>query len=76
MKALLNWRYYVIYGLFAIGLYSLLAISGNDDRPLGAWIEIRLYLALISATSFYTLRRLRIYWESKGKIPEFTNQCK
>lgn len=74
MKAIFNWRYYVIFVLLAIGLLSFLAIGADDNRPLGAWIELRLYLALIAFGSFYAMNRLRIHWEKKGDIPEFTNQ--
>lgn len=73
MKAIFNWRYYAIYALFAIGLISLLFIFGDDERPLGAWLETRLYLAIIAAGSFYTMHRLRLHWEAKGEIPEFSN---
>ncbi len=74
MKAILNWRYYVMFALLAIGMVSTLAIFSEDSRPLGEWIEIRVYLSIIAAASFYVMNRLRIRWESKGEIPEFTNQ--
>lgn len=73
MKAIFNWRYYVIYALFSVGLMSLLLIVGEDERPLGAWLETRLYLAAICAASFYTMNRLRLYWEAKGEIKSYPN---
>lgn len=74
MKAIFNWRYYVIYALFSIGIISLLFIFSEDDRPLGAWIEMRIYLAIISAASFYIMHRLRTCWTAKGELPEFSHQ--
>lgn len=74
MKAIFNWRYYVIFALLTIGLLSFLAIGAKDNLPLEMWIKLRVYLAITAFVSFFTLNRLRIYWEKKGEIPEFTNQ--
>ena len=74
MKAIFNWRYYVIFALLAIGLLSFLAIGAEDSLPLGAWIKLRIYLAIIAFGSLYAMNRLRIHWEKEGKITEFTNQ--
>lgn len=60
--------------LLGAGMVSLLAACGEDDSPLGAWIETRIYFLLLTVVCFYALRRLRLYWESKGSIPEFSNQ--
>lgn len=72
MKECFNWRYYVIYALFTIGLMSLFIVFGDDDRPMGQWIKIRLYFPIISAVSFYATCRLKSYWESKGEITKFS----
>ena len=74
MKTLKNWRYYVIFALLTTGVLSFLFIGAEDNLPLREWIELRLYLALLGFGSFYTMNRLRIYWEKKGDIPKFTNQ--
>ena len=74
MKSLLNWRYYVIYALLAVGCISVLAIFSEEERPLAQWIEVRIYLALIATVSFYVMNRLRIRWESRGEIAELKNQ--
>lgn len=74
MKAIFNWRYYVIFTLLAIGVLSFSAIGAEDNRPMREWIEVRMYLALLGFGSFYAMNRLRIYWEKRGDIPEFTNQ--
>ncbi|MBD5302292.1 MAG: hypothetical protein HDS16_04765 [Bacteroides sp.] len=74
MKILLNWRYYVMFVLLFVGIVSLLAVFGEDNRPVVSWVIARGYYSLSAIGSFYTLRRLRVYWESQDKIPEFTNQ--
>lgn len=73
MKAIFNWRYFVLYALFMVGVVSLIFISADDERSLGAFIETRLYLALISIMSFYLMNKLRVRWESQGKTPKFIN---
>ena len=74
MKSLLNWRYYVIYALLAVGCISVLAIFSEEERPFAEWVKVRVYLALIATVSFYVMNRLRIHWESQNKIPELKNQ--
>lgn len=73
---LLNWRYYVMTLLLAVGLLSMLAVFGRgyEDRPILVWFGIRLGFLFVAFVNFYTLRRLRIRWESRDEIPEFTNQ--
>ena len=74
MKVLLNWRQWVLYVLFAGGLFATIAIFGDDERELGEWIEVRVYLVAIVVVCFYSLYRLTKKWEREGKLPEFTNQ--
>ena len=74
MKSLLNWRYYVIYALLAIGIISVLGIFSEEERPFAEWLKVRVYLALIATASFYVMNRLRIRWESRGEIAELKNQ--
>lgn len=68
MKEILNWRWWIIYTLLSVGLLALFAIFGDDERPLEAWIEVRIYLAILSFACLYTMHRLRQNWEIKGKI--------
>lgn len=68
MKELFNWRYYVLYTLFGVGLWSFLFIAAQDNRPLGAWIETRLYLAVIGFACFMALGKLHNKWSREGKV--------
>ena len=74
MKSLLNWRYYVIYALLAVGIISILGIFSEEERPFAEWVKVRVYLALIATVSFYVMNRLRVRWESRGEIAELKNQ--
>ena len=76
MKALLNWRYYVLTALFTVIFLSVALIFGEDERPLGQWAETRVYLAAFSCVCGFALGRLSKKWEREGKLPEFTNQEK
>lgn len=72
MKQLLNWRKWVQYALLSIGFFALVLIFGEDERPMGEWIEVRIYLALIATACFYSLGKLTKKWEREGKIESQT----
>lgn len=74
MKALLNWRYYVMTTLLSIGIISVMMIAGEDDRSLLDWLIIRLILGVVSVACFYALSKLTTKWERENLIPEFSNQ--
>lgn len=74
MKAILNWRYYVMFILLFTGIVALLCIAGKDDRPLAEWIEVRIYLFALASACFCILAKITKRWEKKDKIPEFSNQ--
>lgn len=73
MKALLNWRYYVLTALFAAIFLSVALIFGEDERPLGQWVVTRVCLAAFTCVCGFVLGRLSKKWERDGKVPELTN---
>lgn len=73
MKVLLNWRYYIITALFAVGVLAIAAIFGEDNRPLFEWICARIGYAGIAAVAFYIMAKLTAIWSALGEIPEMTN---
>lgn len=73
MKALLNWRYYVLTALFAAIFLSVALIFGEDERPLGQWVVTRVYLAAFTCVCGFAFGRLSKKWECEGKVPELTN---
>lgn len=68
MKTKLNWRWLVLYALFAAGFLAVVLIFGDDERPMAQWIELRIYLAAIATACFYPLCKLMEKWEREGKI--------
>lgn len=74
MKALLNWRYYVIFVLFSIGIIALMASGGDPVEEMSLAKELFLHALYfgISMLSFYILKRVVDYWEARDLIPELT----
>ena len=68
MKTKLNWRWLVLYALFAVGFFAVILIFGEDERSIVQWIEVRIYLTLIATACFYPLCKLTKNWEREGKI--------
>lgn len=64
MKALLNWRYYVIT---VIGLIAIIGIFSVpiDDLPFGA-------SKVIGFGAIYLNLRMIVYWEARNLIPEMS----
>lgn len=74
MKALLNWRYYVLTTLFATMFLSVVLIFGEDERPLGQWILTRVCLAAFTYVCGLAFRQLSMKWKREGYMPELTNE--
>lgn len=76
MKALLNWRYYVMIALLGAGLLLVFAAVGSCVSLLGFMTEIlcRLVFAASGIGTLCVMHRLTEYWGSRNEIPEFTNQ--
>lgn len=75
MKAILNWRYYVIHLLVIAGMLGIIGACG-EPAPLMSVTEYLLQTALYlfgTVISFYVLYRCVRRWESRGELPEFTN---
>lgn len=76
MKAILNWRYWVIAILFSIGLIAIGCSFGeaSETKSDSEWL-LRVAISFsIGSGSFYALGRCIRYWERERKIPEFTKQ--
>lgn len=75
MKALLNWRYYIIFVIFSIGMLFLMSSFGDTVEEMSITKEmfLRFLYFGISILAFYILKRIVDYWESRDEIPEMTN---
>lgn len=71
MKAITNWRYYVMAVLFNVGFISLFVVTKDESD----WFLFFMSKGFAGAL-FYTLFRCVKRWEARGEIPEFTNQFK
>lgn len=78
LNVILNWRYYVLFALFSIGIIGILAPSGEPtiDISMGEWIAAALTSIVIGFGALYAYRRCVKYWERENKIPELTNLTK
>lgn len=74
MKALLNWRFYVLLALFAAGMLGLLVAAGEPVEPMSeARLCVQTLASLgVTAISFFILSKLIRKWEAEDKIPELT----
>ncbi len=75
MKAILNWRYYAIFALLAIGALFAARIFGEPSRPVAdaAWCLQAVISAAVSAASFLLLARCVNRWQRRGQIPAITD---
>lgn len=75
MKALLNWRYYVIVALGFIGTLAMLRAFGEPIVPM-TFAEFLFHFicsVAISFGCFKLLRTLVVKWKSQNKTPEYDN---
>lgn len=71
MKALLNWRYYV---LLLLGFIAMIGIFGipADDNP--AWFSYMILSKVIGVGAGYAMYRLIEHWNKNNLIPELDKQ--
>ena len=71
MKALLNWRYYI---LMVVGLIAILGVFSVpiDDQPFGKWITALILSKVIGFGALYLNYKMVVYWEVRNRIPEMT----
>lgn len=75
MKAILNWRYYVIAILFAFGFLSVARVFGEPTHPMTneQWLGQVIISLTVAAVSFFLFRFCVAYWERRDEIDEFSN---
>lgn len=73
MKALLNWRYYVMTALFICGALAIArAFSLPDSMTDLEWSKQFLLSLAVGVPCFIVFGKLTSRWSRAGKIPEFT----
>lgn len=58
MNRFLDWRRGVMAVAFIAGCLAVAMAFGDDDRPLGEWMAMRLMLEAVAAGCFYAVYRL------------------
>lgn len=71
MKAILNWRYYVIIILGILTVGGIFAVP-NDDLGQGEWMFYLILTKMIGFSAGFLNYKLTLYWEDKGLIPEYS----
>lgn len=71
MKALLNWRYYVLMVVGMIAVIGTFSVP-IDDQPLGAWLFSMIASKAIGFGAWYLIFRMCDYWDARGLIPEMS----
>lgn len=75
MKALTNWRYYIlliIAGIATLGIFSI----PDDDLSTIDWMKCLLISKLIGVSAFIAYAKLIKIWEKRNLIPELSNLIK
>lgn len=73
MRALLNWRYYILT------ILAMLTILGIFSEPLpdsDTWFQDMFISKIIGFGCGYLFAKLVQYWESRDAIPELSDDLK
>lgn len=75
MKALLNWRYYILATTLMAGVIHVLVAFGDPlmGISVGVWFALVLSNLIAAVTWFLCFFALSSTWERAGKLPEITN---
>ena len=73
MKALLNWRYYVLILLLTVTLFGVL---GESDIDGAAWFAVFIISKVAGFLAGYIMYVLYRYWSSRNLIPELDELAK
>lgn len=67
MKALLNWRYWVLLAICGIGTVGLLGEPTGDGA---AWMARLVISKAVGIAACAALCKLAGYWHGRGSLPE------
>ena len=72
MKALLNYRYYVLAVIITVAIIGVFS-EPAEELPTANWFYAFLLSKAIGFAAIYAAARLVKRWERRGAIPELTN---
>ena len=71
MKALTNWRYYVLFAIAVIAVVGMFAIP-EEDVSFGEWAKVMI-ISITAIVLFFVLVR---YWDRKSLTKELSKLVK
>lgn len=75
MKAIINWRYYVLFIIAGIAILGIFSIP-NDNLSMIEWVTNLVISKSIGVAAIFGYARLIKIWEKKNLIPELSNLIK
>lgn len=74
MKQLLNWRQWVRYVLFAVGVLTFMGATGEPVCKMSStqWTLVFILYVAVGTACFFTMHKLTKRWEREGKIKSTT----
>ena len=75
MKALTNWRYYVLFAIAVIAVVGMFAIP-EEDVSFGEWAKVMLISKSVGITAIVLFFALVRYWDRKNLTKELSKLVK
>lgn len=75
MKAIINWRYYVLFIIAGIAIIGIFSIP-DDNLSMIEWLKSLVISKSIGVAAIFGYARLMNTWEKKNLIPELSNLIK
>ena len=71
MKALTNWRYYVLFAIAVIAVVGMFAIP-EEDVSFGEWAKVMLISKSVGISAIVMFFALVRYWDRKSLTKELS----
>ena len=75
MKALTNWRYYVLFAIAVIAVVGIFAIP-EEDVSFGEWAKVMLISKSVGISAIVLFFVLVRYWDRKNLTKELSKLIK
>ena len=75
MKALTNWRYYVLFAIAVVAVLGIFAIP-NEDVSFGEWAKVMLISKSVGISAIVLFFVLVRYWDRKNLTKELSKLAK
>lgn len=75
MKALTNYRYYVLFALAIISFVGLFS-EPSEDLSSAMWLLVLITTKVLGIVCVLAISNLATRWQEEGKLPEITELFK